>query len=103
MTFFPFSFFAQTDTAMLNLKQRVMEKLSEQKGVFALAFKDISTGKELLINEKEVFHAASTMKTPVMIEAFRQAAKRKFSLNDSIVIKNEFKSIIDNSLYSLDS
>jgi beta-lactamase class A len=95
--------FAQADANMMNLKQRIMEKLSEQKGTFALAFKDISTGKELLINEKEVFHAASTMKTPVMIEAFRQAAKGKFSMNDSIIIKNEFNSIVDGSVYHLDS
>ena len=34
------------------------------------------TGEELLINARESFHAASTMKTPVMIEIFRQAAER---------------------------
>src|SRR4030095_9024841 len=43
------------------------------------------------------------MKTPVMIEVFKQAAEGKFSLNDSITIKNEFRSIIDSSTYQLDS
>jgi beta-lactamase class A len=55
----------------------------------------------ILINEQEKYHAASTMKTPVMIEVFKQAAEGKFSLNDSFVIKNEFKSIADSSLFSL--
>ena len=43
------------------------------------------------------------MKTPVMIEAYKQAAAGKFSLNDLMVIKNEFKSIVDSSLYSLNA
>jgi beta-lactamase class A len=94
--------FAQ-DTALLRVRERILNELSVQKGIFAVAFKDISTKKEILINEKETFHAASTMKTPVMIEVFRQAAAKKFSLNDSMVIKNEFRSIVDSSLYSLDS
>lgn len=77
--------------------------LAKQEGTFAVAFKDLQTGEEILIREHESFHAASTMKTPVMIEVFKQAAAGKFSLNDSIVIKNEFKSIVDGSVFSLDS
>ena len=88
---------------MTLLKQQIMEELSQQKGTFAVAFKDIQSGKEILINEHQNFHAASTMKTPVMIEVYKQAAEGKFSLNDSITIKNQFKSIVDGSLYSLDS
>jgi len=99
----PHILFAQSDTGIQNLRQRIIHEFSSQKGTFALAFKDVKTGKQLLINDKEVFHAASTMKTPVMIEVFRQAHAKKFSLEDSIIIKNEFKSIVDSSLYSLDS
>ena len=54
-----------------------------------------------MIHEHETFHAASTMKTPVMIEVYKQAAEGKFSLSDSIEIKNEFKSIVDGSPFSL--
>jgi len=77
--------------------------LAKQEGTFAVAFKDLQTGEEILIREHESFHAASTMKTPVMIEVFKQAAEGKFSLNDSILLKNEFKSIVDGSTFSLDS
>src|SRR5215471_1776048 len=94
---------AQKDTALQNLKQRIADQLAGQKGKFAVAFKDISSRKELLINEKEVYHAASTMKTPVMIEVYRQASNKKFSLNDSITLKNEFRSIVDGSSFALDS
>jgi beta-lactamase class A len=76
---------------------------SKQKGTFAVAFKNLETGETLFINEHEMFHAASTMKTPVMVEVFKQASEGKFSLEDSLVLKNEFKSIVDGSTFSLDS
>jgi beta-lactamase class A len=94
---------AQQDTALEHLRQEINNLLEAEKGIFAVAFKDVSSGKELLINEKEIFHAASTMKTPVLAEVYRQAKKKKFSLGDSLVIRNEFRSIVDSSVYSLDS
>jgi beta-lactamase class A len=87
--------------AMQNIQHDIKEKMASQKGVFALAFKNLQTGEEWGINDRTVFHAASTMKTPVMYEVYKQAAAGKFSLSDSIVLKNEFKSIVDASLFSL--
>jgi beta-lactamase class A len=49
----------------------------------------------------EAFHAASTMKIPVMIEMFRQAEQGRVTLEDTILIKNEFHSIVDGSVYKL--
>jgi beta-lactamase class A len=83
------------------LRNKIESTLSEQQGDFAVAFKDLATGEELLINEHTNFHAASTMKTPVMIEVYKQAAAGGLSLNDSIVIKNLFRSIVDSSLFNL--
>lgn len=85
------------------LKEKIIEKFNAADGDFALAFKLLnSKNSQILINEKEVFHAASTMKTPVMIEVFKQANEGKFDLQDSILVKNEFKSIVDSSIYSMD-
>lgn len=75
--------------------------LPKDNGIYAVAYLDISSGEKILIHEHETFHAASTMKTPVMIEVYKQAAEGKFSLSDSIEIKNEFKSIVDGSPFSL--
>ena len=96
------SSYSQTDhmSASTLLKQ-VASELGKQKGMFALAFKNITTGETMLLNEHMMFHAASTMKTPVMIEVFKQAAAGVFSLTDSVVVKNEFKSIVDSSFYQL--
>jgi len=80
----------------------ITRTLGDEEGAFAVAFKDLSTGETIFVNEHERFHAASTMKTPVMIEVFKQAAEGELALTDSMVIKNEFKSIVDGSPYSLD-
>ena len=89
--------------ALRTLQSDIDKEISGKKGTFAVAFKDLKTGKEIKINDKETFHAASTMKTPVMIEVYKQAAEGKFSLTDSIELKNELKSLVDGSPYSLDS
>jgi len=89
--------------ALRTLQSDIDKEISGKKGTFAVAFKDLKTGREIKINDKETFHAASTMKTPVMIEVYKQAAEGKFSLSDSLELKNEFKSLVDGSPYSLDS
>ena len=85
------------------LKKQIRSVLGKQKGIFAVAFKNLQTEDVLLINEHQIFHAASTMKTPVMIEVFKQAFAGKFSLTDSVLIKNQFQSIVDSSAYSLNA
>jgi beta-lactamase class A len=69
----------------------------------AVAYRDLGTGEEILIRADEVFHPASTMKVPVMMEVFRQADEGKLSLDDRIRITNEFASIADGSPYALKS
>jgi Beta-lactamase class A len=96
-------FSCSNEPTLKKLQKNIESKLAETQGDFAVAFKDLSTGEELLINDQSFFHAASTMKTPVMIEVYKQAAEGKFSLNDSFPVKNLFRSIVDSSLYALDS
>jgi len=89
---------AQTDVQQL--KEQIKSFIANQ-GTISVAFRDLVTGEEIMINESETFHAASTMKTPVLIEVFKQAKEGKLSLSDSIRIRNEFQSIVDGSMYSL--
>ncbi|HEU0109623.1 MAG TPA: serine hydrolase [Flavisolibacter sp.] len=86
---------------MDELKKVIQKELDIANTRFGVAFKDLQTGEILFINENENFHAASTMKTPVLVELFKQSAQGNFSMDDSIVIKNSFKSIVDGSSYSL--
>ena len=89
--------------SLADLKDQIQKKLAIDSTSFGVAFKNLATGETILINEKMPFHAASTMKTPVLIELYRQAAAGSFSLNDSLTTKNKFSSIVDGSSYSLDS
>ena len=67
----------------------------------AVAFKDLQTGRELLVNGRVSFHAASTMKVPVMFEVYREARAGSLKLDESVAVKNEFKSIADGSVFSV--
>ncbi len=95
--------YMQERDLLKNLKKEVQNKLAVAKTHFGVAFKDLQTGNALLINDKDVFHAASTMKTPVLLELFKQEAAGRFLMTDSILIKNSFSSIVDGSQYALSS
>ncbi len=84
-----------------DLSKKLESKIKESGAEVGLAFKDLESGESLLIEEDMMMHAASLMKVPVMIEVFRQAEQGKFRLDEKILVKNEFKSIVDGSLYSL--
>jgi len=81
-----------------------VERLIRESGAEdAVAFRTLDVPpQELMLNEDESFHAASTMKIPVMIELFAQAHEGKLRLDDNLLITNEFHSIIDGSPYQLD-
>lgn len=84
------------------LRSNIESLVGGVQGTFAVAFKDLKTGATVMFNADEAFHAASTMKTPVMIEVFRRAERGFFSLDDSLPVVNSFRSIVDGSAYSMD-
>lgn len=84
-----------------DLKAKIEHRLAAEEGTFAVAFYDVSGDRQVLINARESFHAASTMKTPVMIELFRESEQGVLDLDDSVLVKNEFRSIVDGSRYAL--
>jgi beta-lactamase class A len=49
----------------------------------------------------KIYHAASTMKVPVMIELFRRVDANELKLDDTIIVTNVFHSIVDGSEYTL--
>lgn len=76
--------------------------LIEQSGAeVSVAFRTLNGEQQLLIEPDEVYHAASTMKVPVMIELFRQANDGTLRLDDPLTITNSFSSIMDGSPYEL--
>src|SRR5688572_22616790 len=91
---------AQTslDNAKSEVQKLIAASGAEQVGV---AVYDPETKQTLLINERASFHAASTMKVPLMMAVFRRSDQKKIPLNEPVEIKNKFYSIIDGSEYRL--
>jgi beta-lactamase class A len=87
-----------TSVPLENQLRRVIEASGAE---VAVAYRTLDGQSELFIDGDKPFHAASTMKVPVMIELFRQARSGQLSLDDTLTIRNEFRSIVDGSPYKL--
>ena len=83
------------------LEAQVRALVAASGAEVAVAYRTLDGTAELLIDPDKSFHAASTMKIPVMIELFRQAEVGTLGLDDPLPIRNEFRSIVDGSPYTL--
>ncbi len=87
-----------------SLRDSINARIAASPGAFvAVSYHDLETGEALEINGDSVFHAASTMKVPVMMEVLRQGQTAAFSLDQGILLVNQFSSIADGSSYALDA
>jgi beta-lactamase class A len=87
------------DSLRAAIERRIAATPARAVGVY---FRDLGTGDSLPVNADLRFHAASTMKVPVMIQLFRDRDAGALSLDDSIPVTNTFRSIVDSSPYQLD-
>ncbi len=85
----------------LSARATVEQLIRDSGADVAVAFRTLDGRQELLIQPDVEFHAASTMKVPVMIELFRQVHAGFRSLEDRALVVNEFHSIVDGSSYEL--
>jgi beta-lactamase class A len=79
----------------------IQQRIASSGADVAVYFKTLDGKFEWSVRPDDVFHAASTMKVAVMIELFHQVQQGKVSLDDKIVVDNEFRSIVDGSPYKL--
>jgi beta-lactamase class A len=86
---------------MLSLESQLRQLIASSGAEVAIAYRTLDGKTELLLDGDQSFHAASTMKVPVMIELFRQARSGALSLDEPLTIRNEFRSIVDGSPYKL--
>ncbi len=82
--------------------QRTLDSIADGSGArFGIWFKDLASGLSLSKDPSLVMHAASTMKTPVLLEVLRRVDAGSLRLTDELPVKNEFKSLVDGSLFSI--
>jgi beta-lactamase class A len=92
---------AQRGSSSSALDNELRSIIAASGAEVAVAFRTLDGRSEVLIDPDKPFHAASTMKVPVMIELFRQARAGTLSLAQPLAIRNEFRSIVDSSPYKL--
>jgi beta-lactamase class A len=87
-----------------SLSDAVRARIALEPGaVAAVSYRDLETGESLDISPDTVFHAASTMKVPVMIEVLKRAQSGAFALDQEVLLINQFASLADGSPFSLDA
>lgn len=69
----------------------------------AIAWRNLKNRSTYQRSANLVVHAASTMKIAVMIEAFRRSDFGELPLDRPVLIKDEFASIADGSVYRLEA
>ena len=94
---------AEQDARLAAAMPAIEERIQKSGAEVGVAFRTLDGKAEWFYHADDVFHAASTMKVPVLIELFRQAREGKVKLDDALVIKNEFHSLADGSIYTLDA
>src|SRR5258708_3020448 len=80
----------------------ISSRIDKSGADVGVAFRTLDGKAEWFSRADDVFHAASTMKVPVMIELFHQVKQGKLKLDDQLTVKNEFHSLVDGSIYTLD-
>src|SRR5690349_17165232 len=79
-----------TDSLRLQIERRVAADSGAKVGI---AYVDLGSSDTLFMNADSSFHAASTMKVPVMIELFRRAHSGSFRMDQGLLMVNQFASL----------
>ena len=86
------------------LREQVISRIKQVPGAtVGVVFREVGGGSAIFLNPDSVFHAASTMKVPVMIEYFRGIDAGRIRRDQDLLLDTEFQSIVDGSPYKLDA
>jgi beta-lactamase class A len=82
---------------------KVLDALAaEGKATFGIVVKDLQTGGMVRRNATTAMHAASTMKTAVLLEALRRVDEGTLSLSTGVPVVDCFTSIVDGSPFRVE-
>jgi beta-lactamase class A len=82
-----------------------IEKLEKESGAkaIAVALHDLETGFDLRYNEDRWFHAASTIKVPILLGAFAAIDRGELLPHSRVHVRNRFLSIVENIPFRVES
>ena len=81
------------------LRARIARAPAQAVGLY---YRSLARPDSVLIGANLRFHAASTMKVPVMIQIFRDADAGLLTQDDSLVVHATFPSLVDGSPFDVD-
>jgi beta-lactamase class A len=84
------------------LEGRIDDILQRNRAAIAVSYHHLGTGVVIDRNEDMPFHAASTMKVPVMMALYRAVDTGEMKLPQLVSVRNEFRSLRDGSPFTLD-
>jgi beta-lactamase class A len=93
---------ADAPGSIAELEASIRQRIAGAPGSYAVGFEDLSSGQKLLVNAEERTHAASLMKVPVMMTVFHLAERGELDLEQRVVVKNRFASLVDGSPFEVE-
>jgi beta-lactamase class A len=87
-----------------SLRAQVEARIAQVPGArVSVVYRALDGSDSLVLNGDSLYHAASTMKVPVLIEVFRRVDAGALSLNQPVLLVNQFGSIVDGSPFTVDA
>ncbi|MDP9203761.1 MAG: class A beta-lactamase-related serine hydrolase [Gemmatimonadota bacterium] len=82
-----------------------IEKIEKESGAkaIAVALHDLETGFELHYHEDRWFHAASTIKVPILLGAFAAIDRGELLPHSRVHVRNRFLSVVENIPFRVES
>ncbi len=92
------------DAAVAAVQARLAARIARDPGAHvAVAVHDLASGQRLSLRGDSVYHAASTMKVPVLLALYQEFRAGRLRPDQRIPLANRFASIVDGSAYALDA
>jgi len=74
-----------------SLDEKIKTEIADFKGKVWIYAKNLETGRDFALRADEQVRTASTIKLPIMTEAFRQVSQGKISWTDKLVLTKQVK------------
>ncbi|MFN2636371.1 MAG: serine hydrolase [Gemmatimonadaceae bacterium] len=98
----------KTETATVSRERALrkeIEKIEKESGAkaIAVALHDAATGFELHYNAERWFHAASTIKVPILLGVFAAIDRGELLPHSRVHVRNRFLSVVENVPFRVES
>ena len=73
---------------VIDMKEKILDELKAFPGKVSLYYKNLETGDTMALEEDYPHYAASVIKVPIMVEAFRQFEGKTAAKDETVILKD---------------